>query len=375
MKRRFMCMTFILVLLISAPAYAVNSVEYELEELGLTISIPSDYVVFTRNTSADDPNLSAYGLTKDGLLSFLTESNNYLNAWNDVANQEVFITMVDSPLVDFNLCSDTILAMIATSFEPEYAKMGITVIKTEIYQHSQAKFVKTYISHPNGDATAYGLQYYTVYADKAINIILKSYSGQITSSQESTLKSIVDSASFDTQPQTAETEFVSTTPFTYTDSETQTSFTVPANWVESSLSKTRDYIDVKFVSLEEEGLCIMYGSYDLWNEMTETEKAEVRRSGFNRSDMDNSIITKADVAEMYCIPTDDIKMAIYHGNEYYMATVTSSTSAYGADFSVTGTFAIRIDNGYMYFFQFSGTRDNEFFDDFESMLSSVNYSN
>lgn len=64
-------MVIILALLISVPAYAVNAGEYELEELGLTVSMPSDYVVFTRNISANDPNLSAYGLTKDGLASLM----------------------------------------------------------------------------------------------------------------------------------------------------------------------------------------------------------------------------------------------------------------------------------------------------------------
>ena len=151
-------------------------------------SMPSDYVVFTRNISANDPNLSAYVLTKDVLSSLILERNIYLNGWDEDVTQEIIITMIDSPLVDFNLYSDTTLTTMATSFESEYANIGVTVIKSEIYQQDQAKFLKIYTSQPNGDSTAYGLQYYTVYADKAINITLQSYSGQIISSQEATLK-------------------------------------------------------------------------------------------------------------------------------------------------------------------------------------------
>lgn len=372
MKRRClcMCMACILALLLSVPAYAVNAGEYELEELGLTVSMPPDYVVFTRNISANDPNLSAYGLTKDGLSSLMSEKNIYLNGWDEDVTQEIIITMIDSLLVDFNLYSDTTLTMMATSFESEYANMGITVIKSEIYQHSQAKFLKIYISQPNGDSTAYGLQYYTVYADKAINITLQSYSGRITSSQESTLKSIVDSASFNTQPQVAETEFTPTTSFTYTDSKTRTTFTVPANWVETPLSKERETIDVKFTSLEEAGMSILYGSFDVWSEMTASE-----RRGYNRSDIDNSIFTKADIADAFGFPVNDISTIKYADKEYYTATISSDTEAYELSFSVTMTYMITVNNGYMYWFQFSGAKDNEFFDDFVSMLSSVKYSN
>lgn len=278
--------------------------------------------------------------------------------------------MIDSPLVDFNLYSDTTLTMMATSFESEYANMGVTVIKSEIYQHSQAKFLKIYISQPNGDSTAYGLQYYTVYADKAINITLQSYSGQITSSQESTLKSIVDSASFDTQPQTTENEFTPTTSFTYTDSKTRTTFTVPANWVKTPLSEERETIDVKFTSLEEAGMSILYGSFDVWGEMTASE-----RSGYSRSDIDNSIFTKGDIADALGLSVNDVSTIKYADNEYYTATITSNTETYGLNFSVTMTHMITVNNGYMYWFQFSGATGNEFFDDFVSMLSSVKYPN
>ena len=372
MKRRCMriYMAFILVLLLSTSAYAVNAVEYELEELGLTVSMPSDYVVFTRNISANDPNLGAYSLTKDGLSSLMTERNIYLNGWDEDVNQEIIFTMIDSPLVDFNLYSDTTLATMATSFVSGYADMGVTVIKSGVYQHSQAKFLKIYISQPNGDSTAYGLQYYTVYADKAINITLQSYSGQITSSQESTLKGVVDSVKFDTAPQTGEADFTATNAFDYTDIKTQTTFTVPANWVETSLSEERETTDVKFTSLEEDGMSILYGSFDIWGEMAASE-----RSGYSRSDIDNSIFTKTDIADALGLSVNDISTIKYAGNEYYTATITSNTETYGLTFSVTVTHMIAVNNGYMYWFQFSGAKDNAYFGDFESLLSSVKYPN
>ena len=110
---------------------------------------------------------ASYGLTKDSMSSLMDDRNIYLNGWDEDINQEIIVTMIDSPLIDFNLYSNTTLSTMATSFESEYKNAGVTVIKYEIYQHSQAKFLKIYISQPNGDSTAYGLQYYTVYATKS----------------------------------------------------------------------------------------------------------------------------------------------------------------------------------------------------------------
>lgn len=371
MKRRFYSVLIccVILFLLTIPAYAAGTKEYILDEIGMTVSMPSDYVVFSRDINANDPNLSAYGLTKDGITSLMSERNIYLNGWDADVNQEIIITMIDSPLVDFNLYSDTTLSIMATSLESEYENFGVTLTKSEIYHHTQAKFLKMNISQPNGGSTMYGLQYHTVYADKAINITMQSYSGQITATQEAVIKSIVDSVEFDTAPQTTETNSLPTGAFTYTDTKTNATFLVPANWVETPLTEEREFIDVQFTSLKEDGMVIMYGGFDLWNEMTTSE-----RSGYTRSDIDNSIFTKSDIADAFGLASNDVKSVTYGGKEYYTATVTSDTEAYGLNFAVTMTHMVCVENGYMHWFQFSGADDNELYGDFESLLTSVGFS-
>ncbi|MDR0889864.1 MAG: hypothetical protein LBM28_04345, partial [Oscillospiraceae bacterium] len=97
-----------------------------------------------------------------------------------------------------NAFSDSTLAFLTTTLEEEYKNLGITVEDTEIYQHEQAKFIKLYISQPNGSMIAYGLQYYTIYNNKAINITMHSYVGPLTAEDEALLSDIVDSTYFDT---------------------------------------------------------------------------------------------------------------------------------------------------------------------------------
>ena len=354
-------------------AFAANST-YELDELGMRIELPSDHVVFTRDIKANDPNLIAYGLTKDGLSSLMQERSIYLNAWDEDINYEIIVTMLDSPFEDYNQFSDTSLSAFVSALDTEYAGLGITMIRSEFYQHSQAKFAKIYISQPNNGETAYGLQYHTVYDGKAINITLQSYSGKIDSSKEAVLKKIVDTVHFDTEPQfnppPAQTE-----AFTYTDPTSGMVFTVPANWVEEPMFKEREFIDIKFVSNLEEGLAIIFASEDM---LSDSFLEESGVSGFekllvSRSDLDNSMLTKADVAAMYGESESAVSMVTYGNKEYFIYETVQSGSAYGMTVKVPMTILVRCENGFMYMFQFCGTKDNPYYGDFVALLNSVKY--
>lgn len=380
MKQRILgvCICCALMLLLSIPAYATDTTEYTLNKLGLTVSMPTDYIVFTRDINANDPNLSAYGLTKDSLSSLMNSRSIYLGGWDENVNNEINITMFDSPFVDYNLYSGTTLSAIATSFEPIYENAGLTAIKSEIYQHSQAKFLKIYVSQSNGDSTAYGLQYHTVYADKAINITMTCYSGQISSSNEAALKNIIDSVAFDTAPQVAESDFIPTNAFKFTDSKTQTTFTVPANWVEGELSKERKYISAKFISNEEMGLSIYYGSVDAFEKLPELSDSGLPRSAVNMKLFNTELSSEEIIemfAEMYGGIASDFSYVTYGENAYYAVQVTDTVEAYGIEFKPTITQLFCVDNGYFYCFAFYGTSDNDYYDEFEALLTSVIFSN
>lgn len=356
-----------LTFIMSTLAFATDTGLYQINELDMSIDIPNDYIVFTRDINANDPNLIAYGITKDSMISLMESGNIYLNAWDEDVNYEIIVTMVDSPLGDFNQFSDTTISALLSGMASTYKENDITYIKSEIYQHSQAKFLKIYISQPYNGSTAYGLQYYTVYANKAINITIQSYSGSIDSTKESILKGIVDTAHFATEP--IKSEMPSATfSFTYIDTDSEVSFTVPANWVESPMTEERDFIDAKFTSNLEEGLSIIYRSTDVWDEMSTSEKA-----GYSRTDISNSIFTKADAAEMLGISENKIILVTYGDKEYFEAEVSKSGLSYGLDVSVTITYLFRYEDGYMYTFQFGGIGSNKYYSDFEALLNSVKY--
>jgi hypothetical protein len=368
MKRLYsFVLMLIMVFSMSTTVFAAASKSYQLDDLGMSIDIPSEYVTFTRNISDSDPNLATYGLTKKDLSDLMNTRNIYLNAWDKDVTFEIIVTMVDSTITDFNLMSDTVLNTLASSFKSEYANSGVTVEKYEVYQHDQAKFIKIYISQPNGSDKAYGLQYYTVYDNKAINVTMQSYSGKIDSSKEAILQSIVSTVHFVKEPLKLES-VPDTAAFTYKDKDTGAEFIVPANWTQDTLSKDRQFLDVKFTSNKEPGLSILYGSTDMWGEMSASEK-----KGYSRADLNNEIFTVDEFAETMGVPKSNVSTVSYGNKEYYKYTTVMTSSSYGVNLEATMTCLMRIENGYAYTFQFSGDNKNAYYKDFESLLGSVKY--
>ena len=369
MRRLVSFFSVLIVVIIASPllALAAGSTTYDLDDLGLSIVIPDSYIVFTRSIKSNDPHLSEYGLTKDGMESLMKERNIYLNAWDEEVNFEIIVTMTENSIKNFSPMSDTVLETLATSLSDQYRKVGISFIKSEVYQHQQAKFLKIYISQPNNDMTVYGLQYYTVYDGKAINITLQSYSGDIDASKESVIKSIVDSIQFYTDP--IQNSVPTQTPsFVFIDKNTGVKFTIPANWSQAELSKEREFISAKFSSNLEGGLTILFGGHDLWNELSAADK-----QGLSRNDLNNSAFSKSDIADMLGLQAKDISTVTYGGKEYFKGIVTSTQSAYGITMTITMTHLYYFDNGYIYLFQFNGTDTNPYYKDFEALLSSVEY--
>ena len=236
-------------------AYAVSST-YELPELELEVTIPSGYSVVTRDTSASDPIFSEFGTTKSDLMSQFEKNYIYLNAISDNYNEEIVVTMMENSLSNFSLFSDTTLNTLASALVSQYTDYGINVSKYDVYQHSQAKFVRLYFT--DTASTVHGLQYYTIYDGKAMNFTMRSYEGSLSSRQKTAIKKVVDSIKYDKAPPVPDPG-EDTNSFVHTDIDSGVTFTVPANWKEEEFFEDREYIDVKFVSTKEDGCVMIYG--------------------------------------------------------------------------------------------------------------------
>lgn len=130
MKRLYsFVLMLIMVLSMSTTVFAASSKSYQLDDLGMSIDIPSEYVTFTRNISDNDPNLATYGLNKKDLSDLMKSGNIYLNAWDKDVTFEIVVTMIDSTITDFNLMSDTMLNCSHIEFVMEFLRNNTTEIR------------------------------------------------------------------------------------------------------------------------------------------------------------------------------------------------------------------------------------------------------
>ena len=349
----------------SQVSVSAASATYNLSLLGLKVTVPSGYLVITRDTPASDSVFDELGITRSEIISLFKERNIYLNAISDEYDEEIVVTMSENSIKNFTLFSDAQLKEMMSDWIDQFEALGIKVSKYEIYHHSQAKFLKIY--YTDTTKSVHAVQYYTIYDSKAMNFTMRSYTGSLSSRQEKAIKKMVDSIKYNTDPLVLDqSEYIAS--FSYTDPDSKATFTVPKNWKQKELSQSREYIDIKFVSTKVADGVIIYGSTDIWEQLPESDKI-----GSTRADIDNSIFTKADVAEIYNTTEDKISTVTYNGVEYYQGETKNTAEVYGLDISVTMTQLIYIRDGWMYMFQVSGTSKHECFSDFESLMNSVQY--
>lgn len=162
--------------------------------------------------------------------------------------------------------------------------------------------------------------------------------------------------------------FALTEPFTYTDSETGVSFTVPENWTQTEMSQPRQYLDAKFVADDNSGVTILYGATDIWSEMSPADRADCPRSMCN-----NSMLSTADIASSYGVAEDEVEMVSFGETEYFKFVNHVEQTVSGIFIEFDMTVLSFYDNGWLFQFQFSGGLYGEQYDDFLSLMNSVSY--
>lgn len=350
--------------LLTLPAHAASS-KYTIPELDLTISIPDEYDVFTLDMSSNDPLFSDYGTTKADVDTQFAASSIYLNAISTVRSEEIVVTMTDSVLTDFNGMGDTALLVWASGLANEYANYDIIVTDYDVYHHDQLTFIRIYFH--NAENTVYGLQFFTVSNEQAMNFTLRSYEGSISNSQQNMICTIVDSIQLNYEVEAIHT--IETSPaFLYTDKETGVTFTVPAGWNKAAFSEQRDYLETMFESTEEPGLIITYSSIDLWSELPASERA-----GYSKSDFSSDLFTKQDIADMFGTSKYLVDDITYDGVHYFKIATTAEKEEMGLKVTVTMTQLFRVENGRGYFFQFAGDESSPYYSDFVSLIKSAKF--
>ena len=358
---------FVSLLLVVSLTLSVHAVseEFVISEMGLSLSIPSEYIVFTRDMDKNDPAFADFGITKETLMDQFTTGHIYLNAVLPDGNEEIVVTMEENMISEFNGLGETSLLMLASALKDGYEEYGISVSSYDIYHHTQLEFIRIYFN--TTDKTTYGLQYYTIYGGQAMNFTIRSYDGPISGSQERTIRNVVDSVDLHFYVPTKMPD-EETPAFVHTDPDTGTTFTVPANWSVQPFSKEREMLDIQFSCAEDPALMISYASYDLWSELSFFEKMFT-----SRSKAEELLSSTEYIAEMMEVPESSISKKVFNGKEYYFLETTYATEMYGTNFSSKVNLAVRIEDGWCYMFYFYGKLNNPHYDEFVQLVKSVEY--
>jgi hypothetical protein len=188
----------ILTLCISLP-YAFASSGYELPELNMTVNIPDDFVVLTRDMPEDDPSFAALGTTKTDVDGKLVTNNEYLHAVKKDASEEIAISMAPdkSGIFDYNLLSESdvekgVKEFIKTS-QKDYPDAKIA--GHSIYKQGQAIYICMDYALPAGGSDYWYRTYVTVINGMVIQLKLSS-NNTITAEQQDMLRSVIDSIAY-----------------------------------------------------------------------------------------------------------------------------------------------------------------------------------
>ncbi len=164
-------------------------------------------------------------------------------------------------------------------------------------------------------------------------------------------------------------------PFQYYYGQTGLRFTVPEGWVERPLSGESEGLIAEFSPADGGGASILFGCED--------HRYESRGLSRTRADLDNSLLIKIarnlPKKEFAALlfgegpQVEEVSVVTYGGRKYVKVALKNAADVYGAGPSGDLTAFFRLDYGFFYCFQFSGTEASLRYSDFEALLSSAYY--
>lgn len=345
-------------------AVSAEETTYFLPKIDMDITAPSDFVALTKDLPEDHAVFQALEKSKDYIMETMEAGGVQFDAVAEDYKREISLTVAEfADGADVN--TDEGLKWAIDDLYDLYTSNGLEVSYYEIYQHPQTRFIKIYFTE-TADNSRQRLQYYTTHDKDAYIFTFTIKDQPVSESFEQMAKGVIDSVRFDaslTRPE----KVAEIAPFRYTDEKTGVSFMVPANREQKPLITGNQILDAKFVSTDGSKGTIIYWSTDLWETLSDEEKASI-----SRTDVNNAYYTKDRIAEALDTLIDEVSVVTYNNISYYKTTMDYG-ELFQLDLEGVMTELIYIENGWMYTFQFDGTNENAGYSDFESILNSVEY--
>lgn len=202
-KRAVSC-AVIMLLLISAFHITVSAADksYQIKELGMSIALPDDISVITRQTRENDPAFAALGYTYEQAQNVMRDSDIYLKGVPKDASYEVEVCMVkneqSSDVYNLKLLSEKQLASVKGELEADESCTGCTVTQTD---DTVVFNMETKYEIPSQDGakpvTVYGIMSYTVVNGMQVSFSLRSMGKPVSVAEHSIFNAASSSIKFD----------------------------------------------------------------------------------------------------------------------------------------------------------------------------------
>ena len=149
--------------------------------------------------------------------------------------------------------------------------------------------------------------------------------------------------------------------YSYQDPDSGCCLTIPGDWDQTTA--TGDPVaKAEFTHSVDDSAVIRYGSVDMWSTQSAAMQKEISREEF-----DNEMYSEEDIAELVGTKEKYVKITALDGTEFFRAEVGKR---HFFSFKVTDTYLIRVENGWMYIYAFSGSDKHDLYDSFEAIVIS-----
>ena len=202
MKRR-MVLFVLIALLLALSVHAADTVR--LEDLGLTIDVPSEYYVITRDMAPDDPDLGVFDMDSDQVMKLLEDNDMYLDLLNDDSSFELTIAMTENAERTLNQFDEDTLEDMEEKLADQYGSAGLSVNSVEHLTQDSTVFFRISVSGEQNGNPLQLLRYYTVHNYQTIVMDMQYWGNAIPESYEKLANGMFNSIRFDQVDEVAQT--------------------------------------------------------------------------------------------------------------------------------------------------------------------------
>lgn len=165
---------------------------YEINDIGLKIDIPNDYMIIMRDTPADDPVFSQVGLSHDSIIGELERSGVYLQGYSSDKTKIIAVTMAidesSKEIVSYEQLDSSQLSAIQQSF------LTLDMYKDSlILDNGITKIIYLEFESESSGVKVYGVQGNVVENGMNYNIVLQKTGNALTTAEKDEFKSIINS--------------------------------------------------------------------------------------------------------------------------------------------------------------------------------------